>query len=287
MKLFVFYHAHCADGAAAAWAAFDAHRHEGRAEYIPCTYGTQEWKKHMLEGAQVVFVDFSESKADILEICQIADSVLILDHHKTAQAALSDPSWHPSNLKVVFDMERSGAQITWDHFHPGVPQPNLIKYVGDRDLWKFELPDSKAVSAFIWLYKHNLAEYESCYQRLNADLAACVERGDAVETTQAKYALDSAEKLTVRTDKDGNTYGFGNVTQNISETADTFLTKLRTDAAYCLTYFDIPAEGKRVFSLRSLKGFDVSVIAKRFDGGGHATAAGFTLNLGFYMPTES
>lgn len=286
-KTFVFYHGNCPDGTAAAWAVFDTRRTDDSFEYVPCNYGDAEWRKHDIAGATVLFVDFSEPKEAILEICQLAASVLILDHHKTAQAALGDPSWHPANLKVVFDMDRSGAQITWDHFHPGQPQPALISYIGDRDLWKFALPHSRAVSAFVWLYQKNIAEFESCHQQLEEDLAACVEKGKMVSMTLGCQARSSAEKLAVRTDKDGNRYGFGNVTTNISDTADVFLHSVQPDAVYCLTYFDIPTENKRVFSLRSRKGFDVSVLAKRFPGGGgHAQAAGFTVHPGFIFPTE-
>jgi nanoRNase/pAp phosphatase (c-di-AMP/oligoRNAs hydrolase) len=38
------------------------------------------------------------------------------------------------------------------------------------------------------------------------------------------------------------------------------------------------AEGKYVYSLRSRHGFDVSELAKKFGGGGHAGAAGFTVS---------
>ncbi len=287
MKTIVFYHANCADGAAAAWAVFKANPQHPDITFVPCNYTDSEWQKHPIDNAVVIFVDFSEPKDSMLEICKRAHSVAIYDHHKTAQAALSDTSWHPSNLIVVFDMNRSGAQIAWDVFNPGKPRPKLIDYVADRDLWQFKLPLSKDVSAYIWLYKTNIAEFDVCAQKLEDDLAACALEGKTVSNTQGRYSLGNAEKLSVRKDADGNIYGFGNVTNNISETGDVFLTVLHPEAAYSLTYFDIPEEGKRVFSLRSRKGFDVSVLAKKFGGGGHAAAAGFTQRHAFVFPTEA
>jgi phosphoesterase RecJ-like protein len=35
----------------------------------------------------------------------------------------------------------------------------------------------------------------------------------------------------------------------------------------------------RQFGLRSRNGFDVSEVAKKFGGGGHAAAAGFVINI--------
>jgi len=53
------------------------------------------------------------------------------------------------------------------------------------------------------------------------------------------------------------------------------------DAPFSVSYCD-RADGKRSYSLRSRNGFDVSVVAKAFGGGGHhkegkGGAAGFTL----------
>lgn len=287
MSFVVFYHANCADGAAAAWAVFHGLGAHVGAVYIACNYGDNEWQRHVIDGANVIFVDFSEPRDQIVAICERAKSVLVLDHHKTAKAtltALMESPDKPHNLSIVFDMDRSGAQIAWDHFNVGQPRPRLIDYVADRDLWQFKLEDSKAISAYIWLYKTNIPEFAAVHANLEEDLEACAEQGKTVMSALSKQALDDAEKLAILLDKDGNTYGFGNVVNNISETADAFLHQVCPAAAYSMTYFDLPKEGKRVFSLRSRKGFDVSELAKRFGGGGHAAAAGFTLRVGTFFP---
>ena len=56
---------------------------------------------------------------------------------------------------------------------------------------------------------------------------------------------------------------------------------LAQEASFGATYFD-NAEGKRVFSLRSvLNGADVSRVAAGYGGGGHVHAAGFQMPLGW------
>ncbi len=50
--------------------------------------------------------------------------VVVLDHHKTSAAELTDPSTLSiQNLEVHFDMERSGATVTLDYFQPEVCLP--------------------------------------------------------------------------------------------------------------------------------------------------------------------
>src|ERR1700757_792895 len=95
-KTFVFYHANCTDGFASAFAAFKFF--EGRAEYLPINYG--KYSVHVDEltsnvngtiykmrtnGAQLIFVDFCPKWQDIRTLELHAESILILDHHKTAK----------------------------------------------------------------------------------------------------------------------------------------------------------------------------------------------------------
>ena len=280
----IFYHANCADGTAAAWAAFK--KFGADAEYVPCNYGNLEYRKHDIVGKDVYFVDFSEPRNEILNVCSLAARVVVLDHHRTAQAALEPSGWAPVNLLVVFDMERSGAQIAWDFFHPDTRRPRIIDYVADRDLWQFKLLDSKPISAFLSANRTTVPYFGELAAMLENDFINCAMKGATLLDYQMGEAEKAAKGLDVRTDKDGNVYGYGNVGFQISETHDTFLNKLQPTAKYCLTYFDIVRENKRVFSLRSRKGFDVSEVAKRFGGGGHAAASGFTVNVVSVSPVE-
>ena len=62
-----------------------------------------------------------------------------------------------------FDMERSGAGMTWDAIHTDHDlhreRPWLVNYVEDRDLWRFKLPNSKEVNAYISSRKQTFEEW--------------------------------------------------------------------------------------------------------------------------------
>ena len=70
--------------------------------------------------------------------------VTLLDHHKSAMEELQGQL--PG---CYFDMNRSAAAIAWGYFKPLERMPDLLAYVQDRDLWRWELPDSRAVNAAI------------------------------------------------------------------------------------------------------------------------------------------
>ena len=68
-----------------------------------------------------------------------ANSLLIIDHHITAQNDLIEIP----NENKIFDMNHSGAYLTWKYMFSDDNIPMLIRYIEDRDLWKHEVPDSK------------------------------------------------------------------------------------------------------------------------------------------------
>ena len=59
-------------------------------------------------------------EADSLCSC-LLPRVVVLDHHKTSAAELTDPRISElPNLEVHFDMSRSGATVAYDYFQPEV-----------------------------------------------------------------------------------------------------------------------------------------------------------------------
>ena len=132
----VIYHANCPDGFGAAWAAWKLLG--DRAQYLPASYGDPIPN---VAGKNVAILDFSYSRYDIKKMIEKANSLIVLDHHKTAQENLAGIP------EAQLDMSRSGAIVSWQFFHGSEDPPIFLRYIEDRDLWRFELEDSKAVSA--------------------------------------------------------------------------------------------------------------------------------------------
>ena len=133
----VIYHGACRDGFTAAWVARQRYP---RADFRAGYFGKGPPR---VIGRHVLIADFSYSRPVLDEMASQAESILLLDHHKTAEAALGDLPY------TRFDMDRSGAGITWDYLFPEEPRPWIVNYVEDRDLWRFALPGSKAVNAYL------------------------------------------------------------------------------------------------------------------------------------------
>lgn len=268
------YHGNCADGFGAAWAVRKA---LGDIEFHSGVYG-QEPPDVM--GRSVVMVDFSYKRPIIERMAARAKSILILDHHKTAAEDLSDLG-HLPNVTVVFDMNRSGARMAWDHYFPDVQPPRLIRYIEDRDLWRFVLPESRQFSANLFSHPYDFAAWDDLAKQAEADegLALMVAAGEAIERKHHKDIAELVAKTMRRMVIGGINVPVANLPYTLSSDAGNLMARM-DESKIGVCYWDEP--GGRVFSLRSVAdGPDVSAIAKSYGGGGHKNASGFKMPVGW------
>lgn len=268
----VLYHAGCPDGWAAAWAAWKIAG--DRADYIPVQYGREIPAAAF--GARVVILDFSYPAADLVTLAGCSEGVTVLDHHLSAQAALSGLT--APGLSITFDMAKSGAVLAWEHFHAGEPVPEIIAFVQDRDLWAWELPRSREFSAALKSVPFEFAAWET----LEAALADPVyretffQRGEAIvghTDSIVKGLCDKAFTTRIL----GHSVPCVNSPSYQSEIGDELCGR-HPEAPFSAIWF-APDMTSRIWSLRSRNGFDVSEVARVFGGGGHAAAASFRAGI--------
>lgn len=284
MKTYVLYHAHCADGFGAAFAAWCALGPS--AEYIPVQYGDP--MPPIPDGARVFIVDFSypDNARAREELCALAErtTLTVIDHHKTAQAALEGLPF------AIFDMEKSGAVLAWEYFRAQPdpcscfgPVPELMEYIQDRDLWRWHLPGSPEVSAGLTLEPRTFARWAEILNAGGHGISDLWHAGQTVLKRDQNLVASICAKAHVHALYAG---GEGEECRTIdviavntpvlqSEACHELLQR-HPDQEIVGAYFQKDWR-TRVWSLRSRPGCDCSVIAKANGGGGHAQASGFTV----------
>jgi hypothetical protein len=262
VKTFVLYHAHCADGFGAAWAAFL--RLRDSAEYVPVEHGVPP--PELPPNASVYILDFCYPRDVIRAMHERFAALLVIDHHQTAEEELRGlPYAH-------FDNEKSGAVLAWEHFHPNEPVPELLRYIMDRDLWTNALPNSHEVFAALSSYPMDFG----VWSELADKVGRLATEGVPIVRYQAELVRSLSEKA--RFDElAGFEIPVVNTPLFSSELGAELLARY-PDAPFVAIYFD-RADGKRQWSLRSREDFDVSRVARRFQNGGHRQAAGFESDL--------
>lgn len=160
----------------------------------------------------VMFVDFFP---ELESVCHLANTIpqgsriVILDHHLNdteIESMRQKMNLHQQNaqngvkLEILIDCSRSGCELMWDYIHNThdmmpqtadsietgrgsevVPYPEIMQYISDHDLGKYNLPNSDLVSLYmrisimgIRLLRERMTVFESLAQTPIATLA---ERG--------------------------------------------------------------------------------------------------------------
>ncbi|UCV24620.1 DHHA1 domain-containing protein [Ferribacterium limneticum] len=310
--VFVIYHADCLDGFGAAYAAW---RHFGdAATYRPMHHG-EPWILDAIAGHAVFILDFSFPPDFLETMASVAASVTQIDHHASALKAWGDKLQasdnglrsyqHPSSpLRVEFDLEKSGARLAWEHFHPGKPTPLALRHIEEQDMWRFtpgtrpfcralrllpfdfpvwhqlvlDTPDESAPryldmlgqgGAIEQFYQQEIARLAQSGLRMAARL-----RGEPVDALQAQrhgQAIVTHENLAWLAVPgiaiNANALFASELGNSLAEQSGSFG-----------LIWQLSGDGEVKASLRSKgKTLDVSVIATRYGGGGHPNAAGFRM----------
>lgn len=285
--LVIYHGTGCLDGFGSAYAAYCFfHKSKGiSAQYIAAAHGD---KVPVVDGREVYIVDFSYNREILSEICEAASKVVILDHHESAQKALTGLDDIYSNLTIVFDMNRSGAVITWEYFHDELVPP-LLANIQDRDLWQFKIPDSKHVNAALMSYPYEFELWDEF--AYSADhLKTLIGEGRAINRFRDTMIEHYKNKVVY-----GTIAGFNVPIVNCpSFITSELLSELAKGQPFAASYSDHISESgspQRGWSLRSVaEGDNVAEIASKFGGGGHPRAAGFSTalsNTQFIIEPES
>jgi oligoribonuclease NrnB/cAMP/cGMP phosphodiesterase (DHH superfamily) len=269
MSTLCIYHAQCADGFGAAYVVMKA---LGGIEFLAAEYGSEPPD---VSGKEVILVDFSYPRDVLLAMAAQAESILILDHHHTAQQELVDL---PQNVVAIFDRDHSGAMLAYRHFFPASGTPHaLLWHIEDRDLWRFEIPGTREVMAAVFSYPYEFPVWDRLMVTGTSVLAA---EGAAILRSQQQdiatiLALTRRELVIA-----GHRVPAANMPRTLCSDAAEAMTE---GHLFVALYWDEP-DGRK-FSLRSaIDGIDVSRIAQQYGGGGHRHAAGF--KIGFARAAE-
>jgi uncharacterized protein len=252
----VLYHAECSDGFGAAWAIW---KRFPDARFIPVKHGHPPPAGLMSQ--RVVIVDFSYARPILETMAAESKELLVLDHHITAQNALSGLPY------TCFDQTKSGAVLAWEWAHRS-EAPWLLRYIQDKDLWNWVLPGSREINAALASYPFEFSVWDQFSQ------SVLQQEGQAI----LRYERELISKLAAQ----AVMVEFQN--EVIPSVHSAILTtqigeRLSPDHPFCLIWHD--RDGRRFFSMRSREdGTDVGAIAASFGGGGHTHAAGFSVPLG-------
>ena len=286
---------------------------------IPQRAGDNEIPLNLQDNDSVYLVDRSYPWGILLSLSEQVFSVTVIDHHKTAllhyceeavesnkyeleSTTLCNTSlfFDYGNITVHIDLTHSACMLAylWSKEHcidpdPSIKVPWFIEYIEDRDMWWFKLPDSKAINAGLYYSGITIELLDGLCNTNSIPSVIHITKdiGTVVNNTVLKIIKGIAHGPTVRNRRliyEETLHGTPSIIHSyvfvccpfslISELGDYMLNckdeEFNTpDVVVC---YNQTAEGY-IYSLRSK--IDVLWLAKKFNGGGHPKACGFSSTL--------
>lgn len=271
---YILYHGGCPDGYGSAFAFWK--QLGGSAIYLGVRHGTPyRTFISLLSRSDTVFVvDFCFDLPTTAKLIDQVGGVVILDHHVSNQPVIE---WAQQNgaPRSIYDVDRSGAMISWQYANPDVPPPLLIQYIQDRDLWRFNLPDTKDFCEGLWAVGYDPYYWDQIVHEPRLYTLCCM-TGTILRANKDKIV----ERL-VRTVHYIDVLKFRHVPavncQVYHSEVGAALLERYKDAPFVAIYSD---QGDRQrWSFRAHEGVDISGLAEQLGGGGHAAAAGCHIPL--------
>lgn len=288
----------CIDGFTSAWVTQKALKERGMdIRVLPMNYNEESYQEledqiRFLEPSEVYIVDFSIPLEVMTEIDWVHPNmdVVILDHHKTA-FELYDPETpvvedsnlvtHRGNCHIILDMTKSGAGICWDYFYrPLTPLPKLVSYVQDYDLWRFDFGDeTRYVNKYLKNMTKEFGIWDALAQQMEdfESMTDILDRGKDLQKEHDEVVASIVLEA-YYIDIDGVQGYMVPCPRTLASDVGNLLAKIE-DSHFGLTFTVNPAVNGLGWSIRGNGDTDVSAIAKKYGGGGHFSASGFTTPL--------
>lgn len=244
-----------------------------KAELCSIQYGEelQFANKYINHYSTIILVDFSFSQMMFDSIIlPMTDNLIWIDHHKTASEL---PLWH-SNIKGYRDITKAACQLTWDYFFPNKDTPYPIQLVADMDMWQFKYYATKPFIERLQLYA--IEDIEMFNNIFFGDIEEYIKEGAILvdyKTAQVKKIYKTGHV----TKWEGLNCYMCTSSLYISELGNYAVHQPGVDIAK-ISKIEWQDKWVKVNTLIS-KDIDVSKIAKRYGGGGHKHASGFTEEL--------
>lgn len=243
------------------------------------------YKKSPVDITAIRCFDLSMGVEHLKCLLELCSDVEIHDHHVTTEQSFNDAD---DDIKshLFYDISVCGAELAWKYYFHDKPQPKIVTYIGDNDLWRHPDKRSKAICEAIYntIQLNDKQEWERLLTMTDSD----VEKWEAKMEMIGNTLLEVKKKRIGAIIKRGQIYERNglrvyvvNAIYDKSDIGNTAVVELNCD--YAAIWNWDPSSRRYWVSLRSDNkkddSPDVSMIAKEIQpsGGGHRNAAGFDI----------
>lgn len=151
VKILNIYHKDCSDGTGSAAAMKKKFGED--VDCIPVGHDYADIMQVTLNNYdEIYFTDFCLKQEDMDYLLKnFEGKVIVIDHHSGIVTMLRELyEVYKDKFEYILNNSKSGAVLTWEYFFDKKDIPSMVYNIQDRDLWKFELENTKHVTNFIY-----------------------------------------------------------------------------------------------------------------------------------------
>lgn len=238
-------------------------------EMIGVDYNSSFHEYAIKENETIYIVDFSFSPDAMHTLNNIADLIWI-DHHKSAMEKV-DP-----NIPGLREIGKAGCELTWEYLYGRREIPRWVSYLGRYDVWdhsdKLTLPfqygmreqEDTLPGAQIW-EDLSLEGWEQVVTHI-------ISKGHTILAYEEKQNAMYAKAMYYEVTFENLRAIVINKSYSNSKIFDSVYNPKKHDV---MILFGIKMDEYKYSIYCNKPGIDVSIIATKYGGGGHAGAAGF------------
>lgn len=247
----------------------------------------------------VYYLDYCPDFLTALEISELVEKIIIIDHHKSAcdkfQTDLNGyivQMIESPNIELTFNNEKSGCQLTWEYCYPNKEYPLSVKHIGNRDIWVWDDINTEPFTSAYHLHydinkeltpEERLDIYKKILECDEDRFNIIVKEGESLIKKMRNECLELLPTVKPLIDFDINGKHLMvievpmtkyHLTKYIQE-----LIKSRYPEHQVLRLV-YKKDLMNVYSLRSLHNeIRVDLLAQKYGGNGHSQASGYSINL--------
>lgn len=255
------------------------HQRFSNAELVGIDHGQVYDFNNIKENEEVYIVDFTFKPADMIKLKEICgDNLFWIDHHKTAIE--NSYEFKYSDIPGIREIGIGACELVWKALHGSMP-PYSIYLLGKYDIFQLDL-DKNILPFQFGMRGLDHAPDDEIWDKLltNTDgiqttmlIQEIIRNGEAILNYENKLNARIAKSMSFEIKFEG----LNALCVNRSHINSKFLDSVY-DNQDILLIFSRGRDLWKVTLYGKKDSIDVSKIAKKYGGGGHEKAAGFTTN---------
>ena len=244
-------------------------------ELVEVKYG-DDWSLDQVKDRLVYVVDFSFP--DMLALKRACKTLVWIDHHQSAKDR-NELIWESKDVLGDRDVDRAACELTWLFFNEEFDMPNIVKYVGDYDAWKFEYEEKSHYAHEFFATLDLKKDKEDIEYLLNNRAGAVMNAlnfGKLLYDAKLEIAKDIANHALLEMWEGHKTVRINCSSKKLVSLVGQVAMEQHPEADIIFMYHEMTP--RWMVSLRS-KTVDVAKIAEKYGGGGHKGASGFSMKI--------